>query len=197
MWPFARKLKALKPAASVRQALEQIAAVGVRPRPGVSDDDLLLSLEGTMESPVDWVTLLCVLGGEVERGMFGRASDDIWHVDAECIVEDGDYVRLLERFVILAKGALPLQNLRDHVDVEKGEAWVEFDLDGNTTHWDLPVSDDWMAPELYSNLQELVSSRTDKKFFIIALGQDSLICFGDAVMKEKLSALSSLQFQWE
>jgi len=30
-----------------------------------------------------------------------------------------------------------------------------------------------------------------------ALGQDSLLCFGDAVMKEALSKLSGLEFQWE
>src|SRR5258706_14503605 len=117
MWPFTRKSKDKTPAASVsvRQALEQLAALGIRRRPGVSDDDLLLSLEGTMESPVDWVSLLCVLGSEVERGKFGRISDDIWHPDAECIVEDGDYLQVLERFVILGKGQLPLTALPDHV----------------------------------------------------------------------------------
>jgi hypothetical protein len=50
---------------------------------------------------------------------------------------------------------------------------------------------------LYSRIQELVSVRSEKKFFIIALGQDSLICFGDAAMKQKLSNLTGLEFQWE
>src|SRR5688500_7937595 len=102
MWPFSNKKSVSKPAVSVAQALESVAAIGIRRRPGVSDEDLMLSLEGTMVSPVDWVDLLCVPGGDVERGKFGRISDDIWHVDAECITDDGDYVRLLERFVILA-----------------------------------------------------------------------------------------------
>lgn len=197
MWPFSNRLKQSKPAVSVAQALELLAATGIRRRPGVSDEDLLLSLEGTMDSPVDWVDLLCVLGGDVERGKFGRISDDLWHVDAECIEDHGDYVRLLERFVILTHGVLPLQNLRDHVDIEAGVAWVKFDLDGKTIHWDLPVSDDWMAPELYSHLQELVAARSDKRFFITALGQDSLIGFGTAATKEKLSELSGLKFAWE
>ena len=197
MWPFSRKGKSGNPALSLVQALEALAAIGIRRRPGVSDEDLVSSLGGTMDSPVDWVNLLCVLGGEAEHGKLGRMSDDVWHVDAECIVEDGDYVQLLERFAILAKGALPLQDLSDHVDIEQGEAWVEFVLDGKPIHWDLPVSDDWMAPELYSNLQAVVASRSNGRFFIIALGQDSLICFGDAAMKQKLSELSGLEFQWE
>jgi hypothetical protein len=197
MWPFSNKRKENKPAVSVAQALGLLATVGIRPRPQISHDDLLLSLGGTMDSPVDWVNLLCVLGGEVERGNFERISDDLWHVDAECIEDHGDYIRLVERFAILTKGLLPLKNIRDHVDIENGEAWLEFDLDGKTVHWDLEVSDDWMAPELYSNMQELASARSEKKFFIVALGQDSLICFGDAAMKQTLSELSGLEFQWE
>ncbi len=200
MWPFSRRSKDPTPAAavSVRQALEQLAALGIRRRDGISDDDLLLSLAGTMDSRADWASLLCVLGGEVERGEFQRISDDIWHLDAECIEDEGDYVRVLERFVILAKGRLPLTDLRDQVDIENDSAWVEFTLDGQPVHWDLEVSDDWLAPEFYTQLQELVAAHAGgKKFFVVALGQDSLICFGDAAMKEALSKLSGLNFEWE
>ena len=89
-----------------------------------------------------------------------------------------------------------MQDLRDHMDLEAGVASVESDPNGKTKLWDLPVSDDWMAPELYSNLQELVAARSDQRFFITALGQDSLIGFGSAAMKEKLSELSGLKFAW-
>jgi hypothetical protein len=113
MWPLSRKPKTAPSTINVAQALEQLAAIGIRTRPGITRDDLLVSLDGTMDSPVDWITLLCVLGGEVERGQFQRISDGIWHFDAECIEDNGDYVRVLERFVILAKGLLPLTELRD------------------------------------------------------------------------------------
>lgn len=197
MWPFSSKKKESKQAVSLARALELLAAIGIRPRPQIAHDDLLFSLSGTLDSPVDWTLLLCVLGGEVERGDFERISDDLWHVDAECIEDNGDYVRLVERFAILTKGLLPLKNIRDRVAIDEGEAWVEFELEDKTIHWDLEVSDDWMAPELYSNLQQLVSARSEKKFFITALGQDSLICFGDEAMKQKLSELSGLEFQWQ
>jgi len=135
-------------AISVSAALEQLANAGMRMRPGISNDDLLHSLGGTMESPADWVQLLCVLGSEVERGEFERVSDDIWHFDTECIVDHGDYVTLLNRFAILAKGALTITNLRDFVDIEHGKVWVEFTLDGSKVHWDLEASDDWADPGL-------------------------------------------------
>lgn len=167
-------------------------------RPGISHDDLLYSLGGSMESPVDWVQLLCVLGSEVERGDFERVSDDIWHFDAECIEGNGDYVAIVSRFAALAKGALPIAELRDHVGIEAGEAWVEFVLDGNRVHWDLEVNDDWVDPELYSRLQQLAVQRgAGTRFFIAGMGQDSLIGFGDDRMREALCGLSGLRFQWE
>lgn len=180
------------------EALQQLATVGVGVRQGISEEDLLYSLGGSMESPVDWVQLLCVLGSEVERGNFERVSDDIWHFDAECIEDNGDYAALISRLVILAKGALPLADVRDHVDIEAGEAWVEFTLEGEKIHWDLKVSDDWVDPELYSRLQQLVAARAGgKQFFIAGLGQDSLISFGDEQMRQAVSRLSGLKFEWE
>jgi hypothetical protein len=94
-----------------------------------------------------------VLGGEAERGEFQRISDDIWHFDAECIEDNGDYVRVMERLVILTKGLLPITDLRDHVDLENETAWVEFKLGGQSVHWDLEVSDDWIDPGLCTRLQ--------------------------------------------
>jgi hypothetical protein len=176
MWPFSRKkTEGTANSITVAVALEQLATAGVRVRPGISQDDLLYSLDGTMESPADWVDLLCVLGSDVERGQFERISDDIWHFDAECIEDDGAYVDVVSRFVTLAKGVLPLTDIRDHVDVEAGEAWVEFSLDGKQQHWNLEVNNDWVDPNLYSRLQQLATERgAGKRFFIAGLGQDSL-----------------------
>ncbi len=201
MWPFSRKQpieNVGKSAPSVIAALEQLGKLGISVRPGISHEDLLYSLGGNMDSAVDWVQLLCVLGGEVERGDFERISDDIWHFDAECIEDNGDYVAVVNRFVILAKGVLPLNDTRDHVDIEEGEAWIEFTFNGKRTHWDLEVSDDWVDPQLYSRLQHLVTPPgAGKRFFIAALGQDSLISFGNDEMRRNLSELTGVEFKWE
>ena len=178
--------------------LKQLASLGIRVRPGIADEDLLYSRGGTMDSPVECLELLCVLGNEVERGDFERISDDIWHFDAECIGGRGDYIRLLERFAALAKGALPLTDIRDDVDIENGMAWVEFSLEGKKFRWDLAVNDDWVDPEIYSQLQQLAMQRgSGKRFFIAILAQDSLISFGDDQMRQALSKLSGLDFRWE
>jgi len=197
MWPF-RKTPPPKPAPlTLDQALAELARLGVATQPGADRADLLASLTSGPEGPIDRVELLCVLGGEAEVGDFGWFSNDIWHVDSECIEDHGAYVRLAERFIALAKGALPLTAIRDHVDVQAGEAWFEFQLDGRTTRWELPVTDDWMAPEFYSNFQKLLSSRSQLRFMITGLGQDALILCGDDRLRHAISHFAGLQFSWE
>src|SRR5215472_2675542 len=122
MWPFSRKKEATASSMTVAAALEQLAGIGIGVRPAISQDELLHSLGGTMQSRVDLASLLCVLGSDVERAQFERISHDIWHFDAERIEDDGAYIDVVNRFVILAKGALPLADIRDHVDIEKAEA---------------------------------------------------------------------------
>lgn len=197
MWPFSKNKQ--QPKVTVAQALQQLSDIGIRKRANITDDDLLGSMGGSMGSRVDWPLLLCVLGDETEHGDgFERVSDDIWHFDAECIEDNGDYARAVQRFVLLAKGNLPLADIKDHVDIENEKAWVEFVLEGKKVHWDLQVDNDWFDADLYSRLQELVTARgAGKRFFIDALGQDSLVCFGDEQMKNALSGLSGLKFDWE
>ena len=200
MWPFSRKRQAAidRNRPSVAAALQQMERAGIRVREGITTEDLLYSLGGTMESPTDWVGLLCVLGSEVERGEFQRISDDIWHFDAECIEDHGAYVAVVDRFVALTRGLLPITKIRDYVEIRPRKAYVEFELDGQTIHWDLKVHDDWVDPTLYGRLQNLVKPRgAGRRYFIADLGQDSLIAFGDDRMRQGLCELSGLKFQWE
>ncbi len=198
MWPFSREKKgATGVPTTVASALEQLAGVGIGMRSGITTDDVLYSLGGTMASPVSWLHLLCTLGHEVERGNFERMSDDIWHFDTECIEDHGAYVAVVSRFVILAKGALPMTQIRDYVDVRQEKAWVEFTLDGKTEHWELKVDDDWVDPGLHSRIQQLVIPRgAGRRFFVVGLGQDCLISFGDDQMRQALSKLTGIEFQW-
>jgi hypothetical protein len=199
MWPFSRRkqISGGSPV-SVASAVKQLAAVGIRMRPGITPDGLLNSLGGNMESPVDWTLLLCALGSQAESGDFEWVSDDIWHFDTECIEDHGAYVEVVGRFIALAKGALPMTQLRDHVDVLEGKAWLEFTLDDKTQHWDLVVDEDWVDPELYSRIQQLVVPRgAGRRFIIVALGQDCLIGFGDDHLRQVLLQLTGLQFNWE
>jgi hypothetical protein len=197
VWPFKKEPKTLPMAASVRQGLAELERIGICMRPIALLDDLLYSSGGTLDDPIDYCDLLCILGGGAERGRGGRFSDDIWHLDAECICEDGDYANLLERFCILTKGAMVVTDVEDHVDIEASQAWIDFRFQGQNVHWDIEVNDDWLDPGFYSHVCELVRTVTpDRGFFICALGQDSLISYGDKEQKRKLSDILGLKFSW-
>jgi hypothetical protein len=68
--------------------------------------------------------LLCTLGGEAElpeqAGPSGYPSDDMWHLDTECIEDDGAYAAIARRLAAISHGALPLEDVEDHVDVGGG-----------------------------------------------------------------------------
>ncbi len=198
MWPFKKKPVAAPAPLTLRQALDELKGIGVALAPSASIDDLLPSMNGRLDDPVDRVHLLCALGGEAECTDAGLLSHDVWHLDAECIEDHGDYVRLAERFAVLSAGNLPVQEVKDHVDIEAAQAWIEFTLDGGRVHWDLVVDNEWMDPALYSNFQKLVGSRTRTgRFMICALGQDSILLFGDEKKRRAISEFSSLDFRWE
>jgi hypothetical protein len=197
MWPFNRKKQEPGASLAITQALAELRAIGVALVPGVTIDDLLPSLGGDLSAPADRIPLLCALGGEAEVSDAGILSHDIWHLDAECIEDHGAYSRLAERFRLLAGSSLPFTDLKDHVDIEADEAWLEFTLDGHTVHWDLTVDNDWMDPAVYANFQELLRSRSQQRYMICALGQDSLVLCGDEAKRRAISEFSGLKFQWE
>lgn len=202
MWPFTGKKSddTVIGQITFSEALEQLARIGITTRPGISNASLLETLGGGMDTPVNWRDLLCVLGSdcEVNPGEFEAASDDIWLFDTECIDVPGSYINIVNGFITLARGALPLLDLHDHVDLDNQSAWFKFLLDGKIHHWNLEVNEDWVDPNLYARLQELVTARGgEQRFFLTSLGQDCLISFGDERMRQSLSELSGLHFKWE
>lgn len=69
--------------------------------------------------------LLTVLGNpETER------ATNLLHFDTECIEDHGSYAELAEHLRTMAGDDLPLEDIEDYVDVEAGEAWLSFKLDG-------------------------------------------------------------------
>ena len=42
--------------------------------------------------------------------------------------------------------ALGLRDIKDYVDIEDDEAWVEFTYRCATIHWDAEVDNDWLDP---------------------------------------------------
>jgi hypothetical protein len=184
-------------ASTLTEGLAALERLGIRKRADVSIDDLLYTTGGTEDDETDYLDLLCLLGGEVERGDFQIISDDLWHFDTECIVGDGDYVEIAERLVALSKGELAISNLSDHVGESSG--WLEFDFQGQRVHWDLKVNDDWVDWTVFNRFAQLFTPGTSGARFTYAGlggGQDCFLGFATDGQRLALNNLSELKFEW-
>ncbi|MNC33235.1 hypothetical protein D3C75_816200 [compost metagenome] len=138
-----------------------------------------------------YLLLLITLGSEIEReNQFEYISDDIWHLDTECIQDHGDYKGIIQRLVQLSKGALMITNIEDNVDIDNDEAWVSFNLDGEHKRIELKVEDDWLDPSLFSKINHIISKfGLGKRFYYAVLGQDILVGFYNEEQIRKLNKL--------
>lgn len=183
---------------SMEERLERLSGCGVDLLPDRTIDELLLSFDRA-DYESDDVLLMLMLGNEVEAEPWGRRfSDDLWYLDLESIDGPGAYARMAERVEVLTRGALPLENVRDHVDLENGVAWLEFDLEGVKYHWDAAVEDDWADPEILSKLAALVRSRglDERLTYSDFGGQDCLIGFANTKQFLCLDSRTALNMFW-
>src|SRR4051812_42418652 len=132
------------PKISLEQQLENLAECGVHLKPEFSADTLLESFDREKYEEKPYVGAVIRIGGETEGEPFKSLSNNLWHLNTRCIDGPGSYVRVAERLRDLAQGELPIENIRDHVDVENGDAWVAFEIRGETVEWHAVVKQDWI-----------------------------------------------------
>ena len=183
---------------TLEHQLEILSSCGIRLLPEIAINHLLASFDREEFESEPFLLLLTTLGHELETEPYTYPSDDIWHFDTECIEDHGDYARIAHRFVDLSNGSLPLESIDDYVDIEEGEAWVSFELDGDDYKWTAEVTDDWVDPAIISQFAKLLADRdVGKRFTYLDLkGQDCLIGCGSPEQIEKLRRLTGLNFVW-
>ena len=167
--------------APTRRPLEEqiatLASCGIRLKPEFSVETLLESFPRDKYETSPYAGVVIRMGGELEHAPWTPLSDNVWHLDTECIEGPGGYARIAERFRDLAQGELPITNLRDRVDQENGDAWLEFELNGETIHWGARVQADWIDPGIISNFCALLlDQKGSRRYTYFDLkGQDCLI----------------------
>ena len=186
------------PALSLEDQRARLDKLGVRLRPGIGTEDLLVSWDRSEYEASPFVLLLTTMGGEVEKEPFPRISDDVWRFDTECIEDHGAYVAIAERIRNLAGGRLALSNLNDHVDVEAGVAWLAFNAGDQPYKWDLKVDDDWADPDVFVRFDQVLAEHAPglRLIYYDLGGQDCLILMGDSSRLERLRAGTGLDFVW-
>lgn len=183
---------------TLEQQLATLEELEIRLRPGVTVEDLLFDFSREDYEARPYEPLLIAMGGNLSEAPYGRLSDDIWHFDTEAIEDHGSYVFIAERLRGLADGKLPLEEIRDYVDIEEGVAWLSFKLNQRNYKWDLIVESDWVDPAVFNKFDALLREMTDGKFRFTyyGLGQDLLISIATPDRLQELRDRTGLDMTW-
>ncbi|MFA9275758.1 MAG: hypothetical protein ACEQSE_12895 [Candidatus Aquirickettsiella gammari] len=143
---------------SMEQQLLELGKCGIHLNPGVTVDDLLTFQTREEYEEIPYKELIPVLGCEIQRKPYTPICDRLWMCDYERIDDHGTYSEVLIRLQKMTKSILPISNISDFVDIEKGVAWLKFDLHGRRVHWDAKVENDWLDPHIIVKFDELLQT---------------------------------------
>ncbi|MGZ4815667.1 MAG: hypothetical protein ACXVZV_09675 [Terriglobales bacterium] len=186
------------PKISLEQQLENLATCGIRLRPEFSVETLLESFDRERYEERPYVGAVIRMGGETEHEPFWPLSDNVWHLNTRCIEAPGSYVYVAERMRDLAQGELPIENIRDHVDIENGDAWVAFEIGGETVEWHAVVKQDWIDPEILENFCRLLAAQgaTRRYTYMDLKGQDCMIGCSTEDELRRFRKMTGMNFGW-
>ncbi len=176
---------------TLEEQLAALEAIGIKLNEGATVDDLLHSFDRSEYEKQPFEALMFMLGSEIERRPWGRYFSSVaWNFDAECIVEDGDYVRIVKRLAELSGRSDELTDVADTVDLEAGVATLRYTLDGKTRSLSPTVNDDWAdADAVNVILSDL--ERDGRYFYGIDNGQSTILYYIDEATASELRALTA------
>ena len=178
--------------------LQHLSDLGISLNDCVCIDDILEQMDRNEIESAPYTGLLVALGSEVpvSENEWTPLSNNIWYFDTECIEDNGIYVQIMQRLMKMTQGKLKIINLKDYVDVEKEEAWIEFELEKETVRWDLEVDNDWFDANLLCKLNLLLKDMSSDKMYAVAvLDQTCLIGFFEEKQVKQLNDITGLKFE--
>ena len=98
--------------------------------------------------------------------------------------------------VEMAEGSLPLENIRDYVDVERKKAWLSFSFRGKETRIECKVEDDWVDERIFGAFVDFLKRSDPSKIFIYydLGGQDCII---GCVTRDQYRCLENREIRFE
>lgn len=77
----------------------------------------------------------------------------------------------------MAQGALPIENIRDYVDLEAGTAWLSFEYVDCNIRIDCKVQEDWVDTSIFARFVDLLAEADPSKIYLYydLKGQDCII----------------------
>lgn len=192
--------KAMAIVAPVRleDQLEALALCGIGLLAPASEADLLAAAETFEYEDEPFELLLVSLGAEQTDPPFAPLSDGVWYVDFDCIEERGDYAAIARRVALLSRGDLQLAAVRDQVDLNAEEVWLEVDINGATQRFDGVANGEWVDPSVFGFLDDLLAGAGSERRLVIRQLDDSDALIGCATPDEldRLNAVTEMGFAW-
>jgi len=187
MWPFKNRREEAPEGDSLEERLKFLATCGFRLEEPFTVDDLLKNWSRKQFAKPGFEMVLVGLGDTESQPPWRPFCRNLWHFDTECIDDEGSYTRIARRMVEMADGSLKLDSIRDHVDLEDGVAWLEFEHRGRLFHIDCGVNNDWVDPAVFAPFVDLLEKTDPNKLFLYygLFGQDCIIaCATEAQYKD-------------
>lgn len=176
---------------TLEEQLARLAEIGLKLDDGVTVEDLLNSFDraGYEDRPFDLI--LFMLGCEVESEPWGRPiCSRVWNFDTECIYSTGDYVFIVERLCRVAGLPDRLQDLSDFVDIEAGQAWLKYNVEGRERRWPIEVNDDWADTLTLSYVMQDIE-RDGRRYYFKDNGQAMVLFYLDDIAAAQLNRLAN------
>ena len=169
---------------TIEEMLETIRPFGIELCGGATIADLTDQYGRKEIEAAGFELFLCALGSEAmersedeQEDHFRALSNDIWHLDYECIDDPSDYRKVLERLALLSRGDLALRNPDKDLDdasFESGRAFVALGIASEPLN--LTWQNDWLDPAvIYACNNRLIELGSPKRFVAHSTGQASLI----------------------
>jgi hypothetical protein len=175
---------------TLEQQLARLAELGLPLDEGVTVEDLLFSFDRPSYEQRPFDLVLFVLGIEIEREPWGRpVCPRAWNFDTECIAQPGDYVEIVERLCRVAGRPGLLGDVRDHVDLEGGEGWIEYGPQGSRRRVEVAVDEDWADLHALGCIMEEIEEE-DRRFYYADNGQAVVLYSLEPRAAEELGRLA-------
>ena len=151
---------------TLEQKLDILAHCGLRLNPPFTVQDLLKSWSREVFEKDGFDSVLVGLGMTEEQPPWRNHCVNAWHFDTECIEGNGSYIRIAERTKAMSGGSLPIENIRDHVDIEGHIAWLTFDFKGRGIRIECKVNEDWVDVGVFRHFVDLLGESDPSKTYL-------------------------------
>ncbi|MFE4924739.1 hypothetical protein [Streptomyces sp. NPDC056661] len=173
--------------------LSELAGLGLPLAADRTVEELLYSWPRESYEREPFQLVLFMLGSAVEgepREL--RFCDRAWSFDTRRVHGQGAYTEIARQLCRITGRSESLADLRDHVDIDAGEAWIEYTVGGRRRHWSIDVAGDRADLMVVDYLMDDLE-HNGRRFYVRHNGQVMMLFFLDDAAASRLNAVADGQ----